>query len=594
MDLSASMMVDTRKKTSSLLSSRRPKMWIPDHRVRSCFKCRTPFSMFRRRHHCRFCGRIFCGQCTSFTARHAQFTGLETLPQRACEECAIESKVEEQNGAMIVALHNMPIPMSELWKIALVSKKWKSIWKSFTRIRSLQYQPPYYTFKRLEKMFLITHEAEIFFHSRWHMVFVHAVGRHPKYSRKESACDTLMCVRDCKRHLDDRCILQIVVHHPNVYVNFTSGMDWMTPWWVRSGRTAPTITCLVECNIQKKDDLYHKVYESLNPQQVLVWERVKTLYRAFRKLAYSRTMEEKYNIVFGLFHKGQRYPYPWTTHFIVAIDTENMRVLNSNTSPVVVPLVFSNGEKRVVLLKPEDVRNDRLAQCVGMWISRMSNVPVKTYNVTAISDDCGMIEMAPDAHTLYDITHSKNTSLLNFVLSKNGSLPINTVRSKLIESVAVSCVMTYILGVGDRHQENILCTNDGVIFHIDYGYILGSDPHGAPCEIRITRDILDAIGGMDSPGFKEFENKCRDIYYNVRRCSPLWYSLLQHLGPNKVSKWVSERLVPGEWDSEASTQIVDVVKRNSSGSWIQSALDITHMVKNVFRNSIKSVQPPTI
>lgn len=587
-------MVDTRSKSSTMLSSRRPKMWIPDHRVKSCFKCRTPFNILRRRHHCRFCGRIFCAQCTSFTARHAKFTGMDTSLQRACEECAQEAKVEESNSAMIVALHNLPLTMADMWKIALVSKKWMLIWKSFTRIRSLQYQPPYYSFKRLERMFLLTHEKEMFFHSRWHMVFVHAIGRHPKVAKRKSSCLSLMCVRDCQRSLDDQNILQIVVHHPNIYVNFSSGMDWMTPWWVRSGRVAPTITCLVECNIQKKDDLYHKVYESLSPQQVLVWERVKTLYKALRAIAYAKSMEEIYSIVYGLFSKGQMYPYPWSRHYIVNIDTDKIKILDSNTSPVVVPFIFSNGKTRIILIKPEDVRNDRLAQCVGMWISRMADVPVKTYNVTAISDDCGLIEMAPNAHTLYELTHEKNTSLLNFILSHNGDLPVNVVRSTFIESVAVSCVMTYILGVGDRHQENILCTDDGIIFHIDYGYILGDDPHGAPCEIRITSDILDAIGGPNSPGFHEFENKCRDIYYDVRRCSPLWYSLLQHLGPNKVSKWVSERLVPGEWDSEASTQIVDVVKRNSNGSWIQSALDVTHMVKNVIRNSVKSVQPPTI
>ncbi|WVZ57219.1 hypothetical protein U9M48_007629 [Paspalum notatum var. saurae] len=38
--------------------------WMPDHSCRVCYECDTQFTIFNRRHHCRRCGRIFCGKCT--------------------------------------------------------------------------------------------------------------------------------------------------------------------------------------------------------------------------------------------------------------------------------------------------------------------------------------------------------------------------------------------------------------------------------------------------------------------------------------------------------------------------------------------------
>lgn len=40
---------------------------MPDQSCRVCYECDTPFSLFNRRHHCRICGRVFCGKCTQNT-----------------------------------------------------------------------------------------------------------------------------------------------------------------------------------------------------------------------------------------------------------------------------------------------------------------------------------------------------------------------------------------------------------------------------------------------------------------------------------------------------------------------------------------------
>lgn len=38
---------------------------MPDSTGKECYECHERFTTFRRRHHCRLCGQIFCAKCTS-------------------------------------------------------------------------------------------------------------------------------------------------------------------------------------------------------------------------------------------------------------------------------------------------------------------------------------------------------------------------------------------------------------------------------------------------------------------------------------------------------------------------------------------------
>jgi hypothetical protein len=39
--------------------------WMPDGNSKDCYDCGKTFTTFRRRHHCRVCGQIFCWKCSS-------------------------------------------------------------------------------------------------------------------------------------------------------------------------------------------------------------------------------------------------------------------------------------------------------------------------------------------------------------------------------------------------------------------------------------------------------------------------------------------------------------------------------------------------
>ena len=51
----------------------------------TCHRCRVTFGVLQRRHHCRACGQVFCGQCSNKVSTLPKF-GIEK-EVRVCEAC---------------------------------------------------------------------------------------------------------------------------------------------------------------------------------------------------------------------------------------------------------------------------------------------------------------------------------------------------------------------------------------------------------------------------------------------------------------------------------------------------------------------------
>eukprot|EP01102_Stenamoeba_stenopodia_P014614 TRINITY_DN4877_c0_g1_i1.p1 TRINITY_DN4877_c0_g1~~TRINITY_DN4877_c0_g1_i1.p1 ORF type:complete len:794 (-),score=150.51 TRINITY_DN4877_c0_g1_i1:107-2488(-) len=76
-------------------------VWVQDKDATHCFKCHDEFTFVNRRHHCRACGNVVCGDCSN---RRITLPGVGTNePQRVCVNCyySIRSKASGNYSVVI-------------------------------------------------------------------------------------------------------------------------------------------------------------------------------------------------------------------------------------------------------------------------------------------------------------------------------------------------------------------------------------------------------------------------------------------------------------------------------------------------------------
>eukprot|EP01114_Cavostelium_apophysatum_P016251 TRINITY_DN4579_c0_g1_i1.p1 TRINITY_DN4579_c0_g1~~TRINITY_DN4579_c0_g1_i1.p1 ORF type:complete len:232 (-),score=7.63 TRINITY_DN4579_c0_g1_i1:13-708(-) len=95
--------------STSAILLRKPKpnggvSWVKDCAVADCHHCKTGFTFFNRRHHCRKCGHIFCGSCSN------RSLSMPTLgfddPVRVCEHC-YHVELDQQRTERLLALNEL-------------------------------------------------------------------------------------------------------------------------------------------------------------------------------------------------------------------------------------------------------------------------------------------------------------------------------------------------------------------------------------------------------------------------------------------------------------------------------------------------------
>ena len=651
------------------LAPRKINYWIKDDSVNNCYSCNEEFNLFKRKHHCRACGRIFCFYCcNNFIKLPIDIENFPHKPNnpgiknilkdwvnwgkddsnRVCNRCNKKYKQGEKIWLYINVLRIINLNIKFLKKISLLNKSFnKAANYCISNFRDIQYYLPKQSLSQHEKNMLWVNKHFIAGHSKWIVQLIKSVdwGDLEKVnvvleiltSKKNTNCLQMMCCRQCQKkisasdsiellYINNLPLKKYLIHcisliennellcYINVIINsikYNTENDIITNFIIQKSLSDINIRfkiywalCLKSKdkiigehykNIKKK--LLSSVKEKLGDDHVMNLINSNKIIKVIKKI--NPNEEYKQNVVnilnkYDLFSNNILNPFNPSDYF-TSIDIENIQIKKSATNPIVIN--FSGNKDTKILLKNEDIRKDQIVtdiiRLMDIILKRDMNLDLNiiTYNVIPIDHESGIIEIVPESKTLYEIKHQMNMTLQNYILENNKNKTIDEVRQRFVKSSAAYCVITYLLGIGDRHLENIMVTKDGNLFHIDFGFILGEDPKKsiAP-SMRITDDMVETLGGENSIYYSEFQKLCNLIYNCLRRYYNLFMNmllLLQESYPpiindsvnfnyDQLKNEIINRFLPGQVSKEAELHLINEINSSKSGGYKSTLIDTLH------------------
>jgi len=155
--------------------------------------------------------------------------------------------------------------------------------------------------------------------------------------------------------------------------------------------------------------------------------------------------------------------------------------------------VFKNADSQapnmtVIFKVGDDLRQDMLTLQMfrvmdKLWKKLGLNLKLNAYQCIVTGNDIGMLEVVTNSMTIAKIQKAHEGALSEFKedvlyrwLTSHNKKPqeFETAIENFTYSCAGYCVATYVLGIGDRHNDNIMLKEDGHFFHIDFGHFLGN------------------------------------------------------------------------------------------------------------------------
>ncbi|XP_068161152.1 phosphatidylinositol 4,5-bisphosphate 3-kinase catalytic subunit gamma isoform [Antennarius striatus] len=273
----------------------------------------------------------------------------------------------------------------------------------------------------------------------------------------------------------------------------------------------------------------------------------------------------------------------------------------SPTSDTPVGIIFKQGDD----LRQDMLIIQSLVLMDSIWKEKSLDLNLIPYGCIATGHNIGMIEIVRNAVTIAQIqkTHGgtigafKNDALSEWLQSKCPHQEIHfKILERFVKSCAGYCVATYVLGIGDRHNDNIMITDEGNLLHIDFGHILGNTKHF--CGVNrerapfvLTPDFLFVMGRVNknnSLNFQHFKDTCTQAYLSLRSHSRLLvtlFSLMLLTGIPELSaaedmQYLRVALQESHSEAAAKQHFLQQIAECENAGWAVQANWWIHMMAN--------------
>ncbi|XP_073999097.1 phosphatidylinositol-4-phosphate 3-kinase catalytic subunit Pi3K68D [Rhodnius prolixus] len=280
--------------------------------------------------------------------------------------------------------------------------------------------------------------------------------------------------------------------------------------------------------------------------------------------------------------------------FVSGIQVRTSSYFPSYTLPLKINFTSDEGFLIPAIFKVgDDLQQDMLTlQMIRimdkMWLKEGLDLKMVTFACVPTGDRKGMIELVSEAETLrkiqveFGLTGSfKDRPIAEWLAKYNPSaLEYERAVANFTASCAGYCVATYVLGICDRHNDNIMLKTSGHLFHIDFGKFLGdAQMFGNFKRDRtpfvLTSDMAYVINGGDkaSARFHYFVDLCAQAFNIVRKEGNVilnLFGLMASSGAGGLTidsvRYVQSALLPDLTNAEAAVTFARMIQ-SSLKSW---------------------------